>query len=283
MQESMKEGFFAACAGTFDLFYQAYKAQSDATGSVVLVHGFSEYSGRYTHVVDALVHAGLNVLLFDLPGHGHSSGMQGHIDSFQQYVDSAKSAIDQANQLFDNADITLLGHSMGGLVSIHAVAQSPSLVRRLILSNPLCASRVRIPAWQRLLIHAIARVRPKQLFSLAIAPEKLSHNQQMVQLYANDPLCIRQGSARCLLQLQEAMQLCEQCTHQLQLPVLLQLASDDWVVDINEARRLFAHYRAAGSKTVVYEGFYHEIYNEVEWQRPVTDLTAWIKGLQQQA
>lgn len=73
------------------------------------------------------------------------------------------------------------------------------------------------------------------------------------------------------------MQLCQVRSQQICIPVLLQLASDDRVVDTQQARRLFARHRVAGSKTLIYEGFYHEIYHEVDRNKPIADLIAWMQ------
>lgn len=46
-------------------------------GTVCLVHGFAEHSGRYHHVMEALALAGYEVCALDLRGFGYSGGPRG--------------------------------------------------------------------------------------------------------------------------------------------------------------------------------------------------------------
>ena len=48
-------------------------------GSILLVHGLGEHSGRYGHVADRLAALGLEVCGYDLRGHGRSEGARGSI------------------------------------------------------------------------------------------------------------------------------------------------------------------------------------------------------------
>ncbi|HEY4186107.1 MAG TPA: alpha/beta fold hydrolase, partial [Polyangia bacterium] len=53
---------------------------------VVFTHGFSPYATPYRHVAQALVEAGHAVTLYDVRGHGHSTGRRGHVEAFDDYV-----------------------------------------------------------------------------------------------------------------------------------------------------------------------------------------------------
>src|SRR4051812_48110748 len=67
------------------LFGRHWKA-SGAKGTILLVHGYSEHSGRYFHFAKFLVQHGFDVITFDLPGHGRSEGRRSDIENFQDYV-----------------------------------------------------------------------------------------------------------------------------------------------------------------------------------------------------
>ncbi|MEM7588631.1 MAG: lysophospholipase [Myxococcota bacterium] len=275
---ALERDTFSACSGAFDLFYQTDKAKGSPVGSVVLVHGLCEHSGRYTHVANAFVDAGFNVLLFDLPGHGHSTGARGHVDLFEQYIDATQVAVDKACRIFEQKQVLLFGHSLGGLIALHYAASFHENLSGLILSNPLCREKVKIPAWQRALIHLFSLVRPTVLFPVDIPSQHLTHDAEMIQAHEQDPLYMSHVSARCLLQLQEAMRRCDdQLVGKIGVPVLLQLASKDKIVDVAQARHLFANHPVTGSKTLMYEDFYHEIYNEVDRYQPIEHVITWMK------
>jgi lysophospholipase len=59
--------------------------QPGATRNLLLVHGYFDHSGLYGHLVAAGLELGCNVLIFDQPGHGLSSGSPGVITDFRQY------------------------------------------------------------------------------------------------------------------------------------------------------------------------------------------------------
>ena len=56
-----------------------------AKGTVWVVHGYLEHSGLYRHILPQLFRQGFAVLIYDLPGHGLSSGVRASIGSFAEY------------------------------------------------------------------------------------------------------------------------------------------------------------------------------------------------------
>ena len=67
-------------AGTFDsagfrIFCQYFCVSRDACrGTVFVLHGYYDHGGLYGTLLRYLLHKGYGVVLFDLPGHGLSSG-----------------------------------------------------------------------------------------------------------------------------------------------------------------------------------------------------------------
>lgn len=93
---------------------------------VVLVHGYTVTLAEWNVVWDALLARGYRVIAFDQRGHGRSTlGSEG--------IGSQPMAADIAAVLehFDIDDAVLVGHSMGGFVSIRAVLDHSDVSRRL--------------------------------------------------------------------------------------------------------------------------------------------------------
>lgn len=93
--------------------------------TVVLAHGYLLDLTLYNLVFDTLVSAGHRVIAFDQRGHGASTiGSDG--------LGSAALASDYAALLdhYEVEDGTLVGHSMGGFLSIVLCLREPDLVRR---------------------------------------------------------------------------------------------------------------------------------------------------------
>lgn len=56
-------------------------------GNLILVHGYYDHVGLYGSVVRFCAEQGLNLLAFDLPGHGLSSGPRAEISHFDEYIE----------------------------------------------------------------------------------------------------------------------------------------------------------------------------------------------------
>ncbi|MCQ4360649.1 alpha/beta hydrolase [Mycobacterium gordonae] len=93
---------------------------------VVLVHGYTVTLAEWNLVWDDLLARGFRVIAFDQRGHGRSTlGSEG--------IGSAPMAADIAAVLehFDVADAVLVGHSMGGFVTIRALLDHAGVAQRL--------------------------------------------------------------------------------------------------------------------------------------------------------
>lgn len=94
--------------------------------TVVLVHGYTVTLAEWNVVWDELLARGYRVIAFDQRGHGRSTlGAEG--------IGSQPMAADVAAVLdhFDVRDAVLVGHSMGGFVTIRAVLEHADLAPRL--------------------------------------------------------------------------------------------------------------------------------------------------------
>lgn len=101
---------------------------------VVLVHGFAASNFDWVYLEPELVKNGLQVFSPDLIGHGSSIGLTAKtgftFNDIYQYFSEWNNA-----QEYDQ-EITLIGHSLGGLVSLYYAIEYPRSVKNLILINP---------------------------------------------------------------------------------------------------------------------------------------------------
>ncbi|PLW83530.1 alpha/beta hydrolase [Kineobactrum sediminis] len=58
----------------------------DARHNLLLVHGFLDHCGLYSHLIEHALARDCNVLAFDLPGHGLSTGEPAAIEDFGDYA-----------------------------------------------------------------------------------------------------------------------------------------------------------------------------------------------------
>src|SRR5690554_4366981 len=106
----------------------------DSNGKVVvLLHG-KNFNGAYWKTsVDALTSEGYRVIVPDQIGFGKSSKPHSYQFSFQQLAINTKELIDYLS--IDK--ISVLGHSMGGMLATRFTLMYPDNVEKLILENPI--------------------------------------------------------------------------------------------------------------------------------------------------
>lgn len=78
----------------------------------LLVHGWNSRSDHMTRLARALLDAGVDVVLLDLPGHGASSGRRMHLGK-------GVAAVDAAWRNYGPFD-AVVGHSFGGVVALNS-------------------------------------------------------------------------------------------------------------------------------------------------------------------
>ena len=112
-----------------------------AIGRVVIVHGYMAHAGHHAPTTTALIDAGYDVYLVDLPGHGLSSGEPNTIRAFSEYGDLIRDAIARIAETEALAVPTFaIGHSTGASALVEFVRSEPehaSALSALVFASPL--------------------------------------------------------------------------------------------------------------------------------------------------
>ena len=103
----------------------------------------------------------------------------------------------------------------------------------------------------------------------------LSHDPETARAYTADPLVHPKISARLGLDLMQNGQWVIEHAAEFPLPLLLLQGSADRLVNPAGARK-FAADLADKVTYKVYDGWYHELHNEVEKETVLADMVAWI-------
>lgn len=174
----------------------------------------------------------------------------------------------------------LLGHSLGGLIAARYAQQYAADIDALILSSPALGMVVAVPAAKQWMAKLTSAIYPALSMKNELDATKLSHDQEVVQAYIDDPLVHDRVSARWFTEFMTAMQAANDQAGQIQVPVLMQVAGDDHLVSAPAARQFFEQLAAEDKSFQRYEGFYHEIYNAPADQRKsvVNDLIGWVEN-----
>src|SRR5688500_8792424 len=85
---------------------------------VVLGHGASEHGGRYAWTAEQLGERGYATFAIDHRGHGRSEGARAYIDRIDHAVEDVDQLVDLASSSHPDVPLFLLGHSVGGCISL---------------------------------------------------------------------------------------------------------------------------------------------------------------------
>lgn len=241
---------------------------------VVLVHGYAEHMGRYAHVIEALNGAGFEVHAFDLRGHGRSEGVRGHVLRFQDYLDDLDLFLAELPQA--TLPRFLLGHSLGGLVSLRYVLDRPDAFVALAVSSPYLHIATDVPFLKEAVANAASHLAPTLLTKSPIEAKALSHDPAIVEAYIADPLIFKTFNARWFFEAREAQEEVLKRAGEIRLPVLMLIGSADPIAQPGRSKEVFERLGSADKTLKVYDGFFHEVLNEVGKERVVRDLAEWL-------
>lgn len=109
-------------AGEFRVVLQTFY-QQNSRGTVFVFHGYFDHAGIYHHLIEHLLKSGFSVALYDMPGHGLSSGRRTSISSFTQYQEVMTSIITTADSFLPKP-FHAVGQSTGGAVLIDRMSSN---------------------------------------------------------------------------------------------------------------------------------------------------------------
>ncbi|PVY69972.1 alpha-beta hydrolase superfamily lysophospholipase [Tamilnaduibacter salinus] len=116
-----------------------YFHQPSPRGTVFVFHGYFDHIGLYSQLIDRCLEAGFDVLAYDQPGHGLSSGTPAAITSFTEYQAVLADVLVRVRML--PAPWYAVGQSTGGGILIdYLLAHVPydsHCFRRVVLLAPL--------------------------------------------------------------------------------------------------------------------------------------------------
>jgi len=262
--------------GGVALYGQAWLPEAPPSALVVLAHGLAEHSGRYGALAERLTAQRYAVFALDHRGHGRSEGPRANIERFAHLVSDFSTFAGRVSRQYPDVPLFLCGHSMGGAVAFASASQLQAPLRGLVLSAPALAAGEAVPPLKLALVRVLSLIAPNA-GALTLPADAVSRDAAVVRAYESDPLVFRKAvPARTLAELLAAMQGFPQLARQVRLPVLIQHGTADSLVPLAAARPLYQEIAATDRTLKLYEGLYHEVYNEPEREQVIADLLGWL-------
>lgn len=279
MASSEKKDFFTSQDG-LKIFYRKYRLDNERAG-LVIAPGLGEHSGRYNNVIEPLLPLGVSIWALDLRGHGQSEGHRGHVSAFEEYLNDLSTLIHLAKkELATGHKCFLFGHSLGGLIVLNFALRFPEVTDGVITSSPVLGITVKVPPLKLFFGKVMSSILPRLSLANGLDVSKLSHDDDVVRAYVDDPLVHDRVSTRLFTEMLAAMEYTNQSASQLAVPILMQVAEEDYLTSTNASKRFFEELTVHDRTLHVYEGLYHEIYNEPEDKRAkvLKNLKTWMEA-----
>lgn len=264
---SSGQGSFEGSEGR--VAYRWWRPERDARRLVVVVHGYAEHGGRYSHLAAHLGQDGAAVYAPDHIGHGLSDGDRAVITDFEHVVDDLESLVATARAEPDTrgAPLVLVGHSMGGLLTARFAQRNPDATAGIVFLGAVLGDW----PWAREVLAL------PTLPTLDSDPDGMSRDERACREYASDPLVYHGPYHRALLEAEVAcLDRMRAELGRITAPVLFLHGAADPFVPYEPSQ---AAVRAMGSRDVtekLYPGAKHELVNETNRAEVLDDIAAFV-------
>jgi alpha-beta hydrolase superfamily lysophospholipase len=261
--------------GGLCLFGQSWHpAGGEPRAAVLALHGYGEHSGQMQALVRHLVPRGYAVYAWDLRGHGHSQGRRGYVAAWRHLHHDLDAFFRLVQEREGDRTRFLFGHSMGGLLALDYALHRPGQMRGVIAAGPALA--IFMPTYLLLLAVVVSRLWPTLSREIFPHGRAVSRDPRVVRAYEEDPQVIRRGYARLGGEMVLAARRVMRRAGDLQVPLLLLHGGADRAALPEGSRAFFAGVGHPDKTHVEYPGGYHRIWDDINRDEVLGDLTAWL-------
>lgn len=271
-----EEGFFN---GVRDhrIYYQCWLPETDPRAVLLVVHGLAEHGGRYMNLVDHFLPLGYAVYAADHLGHGRSEGSRLHLERFTDYTDTLATFHQLIRGWQREKPVFLVGHSMGGLIGALYLLSRQGELAGAVFSGPALKPPDDISPVTLFAGRALSALMPR-LGLIQLEAEGVSRDPAVVKAYESDPLvCRGKITARLGAEMIHAMGRIGAEASRIRIPLLILQGGADRLVDPSGAQMLHDKVASVNRTLILYDGLYHEIFNEPEHGRVLRDVEIWLE------
>jgi alpha-beta hydrolase superfamily lysophospholipase len=271
------EGEFTGIQST-NIYYQGWLPEGEARAVLLIVHGLGEHCGRYMNVVNHFVPLRYAVYGLDHIGHGKSGGEREFVERFSDFTDTLLLYYAMVSEWQPGLPIYLLGHSLGGAIATYHLLDRQQDFEGAILSAPAVEIGKGVSQITILMSRLLAKVAPK-MGLVTLDPSGISKDPQVVEDYVNDPLVFHDKTpARLGAELLGAMMRITDEAGKLTLPLIIVQGGADSMIEPSGAQMLYDKASSEDKTIRIYEGLYHEVFNEPEREMVLKDVEDWLES-----
>ncbi len=273
MQE--KEFHWRAKTGE-KVYARSWEPNTTPKAVICLVHGLGEHCSRYQHLADFFVDQGFAVVANDHLGHGKTEGKRGHGAKFEHFMDNVGRLLEEGDSRFPGVPVILYGHSMGGNFVLNYLLRRKPKIAGVIATGPWIKLGFEPPAYLVFLGKLTRKLAPSFAQKNSLDTSKLSHDKAVVDKYINDPLVHDRVTSSMGMEMLDAAKWLQDNAGKIDVPLLLMHGSSDEITSPKGTEE-FAK-KATGDITLkLWDGWYHEIHNEIGKEEFFAYTLNWIQ------
>ncbi|MEK6644377.1 MAG: alpha/beta fold hydrolase [Planctomycetota bacterium] len=248
-------------------------------GAVLYFHGIQSHGGWYEASAARLADAGLTVLLPDRRGSGLNQLQRGHVDSVDRAIDDAADALHALLRETNQPAAHVVGISWGGKLAVCLAARHPAQVASLSLVAPGLFPRVDLTTAEKFRVGLSLINNPDHVFDIPLNdPTFFTANPDRIRYVNNDPLMLRQVTARFLLATRRMDRIVARFNRSgFTRSIHLLLAGHDRVIHNDPTRDWLRAF--PNSKLTDYPDAHHTLEFEPDPAPFFHDLTEWINAM----
>ncbi len=273
-EAARQDGFLELKAG-IRVYWQRYQPPSPRA-TVMILPGGGDHSGRYPGLTSALVRAGFTCALLDFRGHGKSNGRRWHVDGFSDYLEDLGAFAAKVRAEAAGQKVFVVGHSQGGLVAALWGLAPGRGVDGFVLSSPYLELALKPPLAKVVAARLVGRLVPFLSVPTGLAMAALTSDPEMQVWTERDPLYGRRTTPRWFEESGRAQVETLRRAREFAYPLLVLTGTADTIAAPHAGRAFVQAASSADKEHRSYEGFRHELFNEIGRERPIADAVAWI-------
>ena len=269
----MTKSFFEGVGG-LKIATTSWRPASTPRAVMVLVHGFNAHSGYMSWAGEQFAARGLAAYALDLRGRGESEGERFYVEKFSDYLTDVNTLVSQARSEYPGLPIYLLGHSAGGVIATSYVFEHQHEIAGLVCES--FAFDVGLPHLVQLALEGVGYLAPHvHVFSLH--NEDFSRDPHAVARMNNDPLIAKESQpAETAAELLKAAERLKENMPAFTVPVLIIHGTADKATRPAGSQYFYDHAASADKTLRLYEGHFHDLLNDVDKEKVMSDVQAWL-------
>jgi lysophospholipase len=270
-EESTYQGF----DGT-TMLLRIWRPETEPNAVVLGIHGLGSHSGLMDFVAEQFNSRGFIFYAPDMRGFGTYPGRKGHVESYDEYIEDMESLVAYLKLMHHDSKLFLFGHSLGGLHVIRYIAHHPDEADGIIIPCPAVSERLKMSGATRAIAKLLSKLNVKIYFSNGLDYDLISRNPEVVKRNREDPLRFDKATPRYGVEGLKAAEEGFNLANKITLPVLVQQAGNDMIVDPERNKEFFDNIASKDKTWKLYPDLYHEPFQEEGGDEVLADLFDWL-------